>query len=302
MATTVPDLLEPPRLTGNASYDSQVMVDYSWASYRALRVALDKVASLGTIAVQDATNVDISGGTVAANIQGAEQTAHKNASSGYTGLSASYQIQFKNTAGTITNLLTNVNAAPRTYTFQDADGTVAFLADIPSVSGFEQTAHKDASAGYVGLSSSYQIRFLNTTGTIASLLTNTNTVARIYAFQDADGTVAFMADITGGANAGSFTSLTLSGVLATNAAAPTLTSAATIVPTTAISFVSGTATIQDITPPAVMSGKGGQVILIPTGLWVTNTLGNIALASTAVVSKALIMVFDSTTGKWYPSY
>jgi hypothetical protein len=42
--------------------------------------------------------------------------------------------------------------------------------------------------------------------------------------------------------------------------------------------------------------------LIPTGLWVSNTAGNIALGTTAVVNKALTMTYDSGTTKWYPSY
>lgn len=94
----------------------------------------------------------------------------------------------------------------------------------------------------------------------------------------------------------------LSGLLATSAAAPTIASATTIAPTTRIAFVSGTTAIATITAPAPISSGGGQITLIPTGLWTTNTTGNIALASTAVVSRALIMTYDVTTAKWYPSY
>lgn len=95
---------------------------------------------------------------------------------------------------------------------------------------------------------------------------------------------------------------TYSGFNANTAPAPTLASAGTITPAETISFVSGTTTISTITVPASFSAGGGQIILIPTGLWATNTAGNIALATTAVVSKALILVYDSATGKWYPSY
>jgi hypothetical protein len=42
--------------------------------------------------------------------------------------------------------------------------------------------------------------------------------------------------------------------------------------------------------------------LIPSGLWATTTAGNIAIVSTAVVSKALIMTYVANTAKWYPSY
>ena len=87
----------------------------------------------------------------------------------------------------------------------------------------------------------------------------------------------------------------------TGTPAPTIASAATIAPTTAVSFISGTTTINTITPPPTLVG-GGQITLIPTGLWATGTSGNIALATTAVVSKALILTYDATTAKWYPSY
>lgn len=94
----------------------------------------------------------------------------------------------------------------------------------------------------------------------------------------------------------------VSGVLATSAAAPTIASATTIAPTTAIVFISGTTAIETITPPAPIASGGGSITLIPTGIFTTTTAGNIALASTAVVSKALVMTYDVTTTKWYPSY
>ena len=98
------------------------------------------------------------------------------------------------------------------------------------------------------------------------------------------------------------TTPTISGVTATGTTAPTIASATTIAPSTPIAFVSGTTAIVTITAPSPISGTGGQITLIPTGLWSTTTGGNIALATTAVVSKALILSYDATTGKWYPSY
>lgn len=91
------------------------------------------------------------------------------------------------------------------------------------------------------------------------------------------------------------------GIMATETVAPTLASAATIQPMTPIAFVSGTTNISTIIAPPEMTG-GGQITLIPTGLWSTITSGNIALATTAVVSKALVMTYDAGTAKWYPSY
>ena len=94
-----------------------------------------------------------------------------------------------------------------------------------------------------------------------------------------------------------------SGAVNTLQVAPTIGSAATIAPTNTITFVSGATAIATITPPTNLLTGGGIIVLIPTGAWSTNTTGNIALATTAVVGKALIMTYDSAaTAKWYPSY
>jgi len=87
-----------------------------------------------------------------------------------------------------------------------------------------------------------------------------------------------------------------------NAALPTIASASTIAPTKPATFISGTAAIATITPPAHIATSGGEITLIPTGLWSTNTSGNIALGTTVVVNKALTLIYDVTTAKWYPSY
>jgi hypothetical protein len=98
------------------------------------------------------------------------------------------------------------------------------------------------------------------------------------------------------------TSVTLSGLNATNAAAPTIASATTIAPTKQITFISGTTAVVTITAPAPISAGGGTITLIPTGVFTWTAAGNIALAGTAVVSRALTMTYDVTTNKWYPSY
>jgi hypothetical protein len=92
------------------------------------------------------------------------------------------------------------------------------------------------------------------------------------------------------------------GVISTGEAATTIASAATIAPTKPITFISGTTQINTITAPTGITTSGGQITLIPTGLFTTGTSGNIALATTAVVNRALIMTYDSGTAKWYPSY
>jgi hypothetical protein len=96
--------------------------------------------------------------------------------------------------------------------------------------------------------------------------------------------------------------ITHSGLIATTAAAPTIASAATIAPTTSIVFISGTAAVVTITAPAPIASGGGRVTLIPTGAFTWTTAGNIAVSGTAVVSRALDMVYYVTTTKWYPSY
>jgi hypothetical protein len=91
------------------------------------------------------------------------------------------------------------------------------------------------------------------------------------------------------------------GIQANSNPAPTIASAATIEPQTPVVFVSGTTNVVNISVPPEMVG-GGQLTIIPTGVFATTTAGNIALATTAVVSRALIMTYDRTTNKWYPSY
>ena len=99
-----------------------------------------------------------------------------------------------------------------------------------------------------------------------------------------------------------FTNVKYSGLIATTAAAPTIASATTIAPTEPITFISGTTAIVTITAPSPISSGGGKITLIPTGVFTTTNAGNIAIATTAVVGKALTMTYDSTTTKWYPSY
>jgi hypothetical protein len=115
---------------------------------------------------------------------------------------------------------------------------------------------------------------------------------------------AIFDDVTGNATRkGSIYSkgdIVLGGVIAQEAAAVSIASASTIAPTKQITFVSGTAVISTITPPTAINGFAGQITLIPTGAWSTNIAGNIALPTTAVVSKALVMTYAA--GQWWPSY
>ena len=94
----------------------------------------------------------------------------------------------------------------------------------------------------------------------------------------------------------------VSGLVATTAAAPTIASATTIAPTASITIISGTAAIVTITAPTPISAGGGTITFIPTGAFTTTNAGNIAIASTAVVGRAITFTYDVTTVKWYPSY
>ena len=80
---------------------------------------------------------------------------------------------------------------------------------------------------------------------------------------------------------------------------PVLISAPTITPTAAISHVSGTAAISNITVPP---GFSGNIWLIPDALWTMVEGGNIASAVSAVVNRVLEMTWDPTDGLWYASY
>ena len=92
------------------------------------------------------------------------------------------------------------------------------------------------------------------------------------------------------------------GLIGTSAAAATIASATTIAPTKSITFISGTAAVVTITAPTSFAAAGGSITLIPTAAFTWTTAGNIAVAGTAVVSRALTMTYDSGTTKWYPSY
>lgn len=80
-----------------------------------------------------------------------------------------------------------------------------------------------------------------------------------------------------------------------------LASAATIAPRAYVTHVTGTTAINTVTvPPGLMNG--GEIKLIPDALWSTTTAGNLAVATTAVIGKLLILTYDANTGKFYPSY
>ena len=82
----------------------------------------------------------------------------------------------------------------------------------------------------------------------------------------------------------------------------TIPSATTIAPAQAVVQVSGSTTIATITAP--YANFRGVIHIIPAAgsTWVTNTAGNIALATTAVPLQLLTLAYDATASAWYPSY
>jgi len=82
----------------------------------------------------------------------------------------------------------------------------------------------------------------------------------------------------------------------------TMAAAATIAPSTFITFLTGTTSVATITPP--VTGQH-MLCLISTDTGTTNatvTTGNIAIVSTFVTKKALFLAYDPATAKYYPSY
>ena len=98
------------------------------------------------------------------------------------------------------------------------------------------------------------------------------------------------------------TSLTTSAFTAMSGGVNTIASASGITPTKEITYISGTAAIDTINSQPPLTGANGTIILIPTAAFTWTTAGNIAIAGTAVVGRALHMTFVSGNAKWYPSY
>jgi hypothetical protein len=101
-----------------------------------------------------------------------------------------------------------------------------------------------------------------------------------------------------GSNIGDASGILVAGFITVGVGAQ-LTAASTITPTNSVHHVTGATAIETITVPAGV-GAGWQFTLIPDSAGVTGITGNIALASTLVLNKALTLTWDGT--KFYPSY
>ncbi len=80
-----------------------------------------------------------------------------------------------------------------------------------------------------------------------------------------------------------------------------IASAATIAPTSKITRITGNVTIATITSP--FAYFNGPIYLFNTdsSVGVTDTSGNIALATTLTRYKLFTFIYDPAVSKWYPS-
>ena len=221
-------------------------------------------------------------------------------------------LTFNGTSFTLTGSTTSINGlAGSSFRLQNTAATANWYLETSSLDF--QTRTSQAGAVKWLISDTEQMR-LSSTALLVGTTTNTNTSKLVSSgtISQTVGSTQYLvvdqSDIGTGANEiplnqylGKMAYKDVVGMAATLNPAPTIASAATIQPLTPIVFVSGTTTINTITVPAEFVG-GGQITIIPTGLLTTGTSGNIALATVGVVSKALIMTYDATTAKWYPSY
>jgi hypothetical protein len=90
-------------------------------------------------------------------------------------------------------------------------------------------------------------------------------------------------------------------ITAPAAATATVASAAgVILPSGPLFSVSGTSAITGFTVPVGFTT--GSFTVIPTGIFTWTTAGNIGVAGTAVVGRAITFTWSATASKFYPSY
>jgi hypothetical protein len=193
--------------------------------------------------------------------------------------------------------LTNCTGLPLTTGISGLGASVAaFLATPSSANLATAVTGETGSGALVFATSPTLVTPTLTTPTMTAPILGTVTSGNISAC-----TSTSMVMVTPVLGAASATSI-VSGLIANTAVAGTIASAATVAPTAPVTIISGTAAIVTITAPAPISATGGTITFIPTGAFTWTTAGNIAVAGTAVVSRALTLTFDATTTKWYPSY
>lgn len=75
-----------------------------------------------------------------------------------------------------------------------------------------------------------------------------------------------------------------------------------IIPYAFISHINGSGLIKNIKPPIEVDVFATCLVFIPDQPFSTDTTGNIAKVSRAVVNQAMTVCKDRANGKWYPSY
>ena len=237
------------------------------------------VFTSGTVIKQEITPTYVTNAAIYIAIANASGSPPNTTAQVVTNLSQAGGLATQDTAQTLTNktLVAPILGTP-------TSGTLSNCTGLPIATGVSNLGAGVATFLTTPSSANLRTVLTDETGTGAAVFANTPTL------------------ITPVLGAATGTSLVLSSFSATNAAAPTIASATTIAPTTPIVFISGTTAVVTITAAAPISTGGGTITLLPTGIFTWTTAGNIALAGTAVVSKALTMTYDTTTTKWYPSY
>ena len=194
-------------------------------------------------------------------------------------------------------VLTNCTGLPVATGISGLGASVAAFLATPSSANLATAVTGETGSGALVFATSPTLTTPTlTTPTMTAPVLGTVTSGNISAC-----TSTSMVMVTPVLGAASATSL-VSGLIANTAVATTIASAATVAPTAPVTIISGTAAIDTITAPAPISATGGTITFIPTGAFTWTTAGNIAVAGTAVVSRALTLTFDATTTKWYPSY
>jgi hypothetical protein len=158
-------------------------------------------------------------------------------------------------------------------------------------------------SGFLITTGSNNVILGNFQGNSAALDIRTATTGYVV-LSNGNGDVAAYWDGVNGTFLGTITatSLTTSAFTAMSGGVNTIASASGITPTKEITYISGTAAIDTINSQPPLTANNGTIILIPTGAFTWTTAGNIAIAGTAVVGRALHMTFVSGNAKWYPSY
>lgn len=107
-------------------------------------------------------------------------------------------------------------------------------------------------------------------------------------------------DCLGLTTAGQYVQTNATGSSAAGTIGSTVSSATSVTPTGQYFKMSGTVNpVSTIVLPAG-AAPGFQLLIEPTGAWVTDTAGNILIATTAVTGKLLTMTWNGA--KWVPSY